>query len=68
MKIAEPANDLAMVMAIASAATGQPLKRGVAAIGEVGLTGEVRMVTHWSGGRQSVQKWALPRFWCQKKP
>ncbi|MFR8079136.1 MAG: DNA repair protein RadA [Christensenellales bacterium] len=45
MKIAEPANDLAMVMAIASAATGQPLKEGVAAIGEVGLTGEVRMVT-----------------------
>ena len=45
MKIAEPANDLAMVMAIASAATGQPLKEGVAAIGEVGLTGEVRMVS-----------------------
>ncbi len=36
MKIAEPANDLAMVMAIASAATGQPLKEGVAAIGKWG--------------------------------
>ncbi len=45
MKIVEPASDLAMVMAIASAATGQPLKEGVAAIGEVGLTGEVRMVS-----------------------
>lgn len=45
MKLAEPANDLAMVLAIASAATGQPVKEKVAAIGEVGLTGEVRMVS-----------------------
>lgn len=45
MKLSEPANDLAMILAIASAATGQPVKEKVAAIGEVGLTGEVRMVS-----------------------
>lgn len=45
LRLNEPASDLALVAAIASAASGRPLRDGVAAIGEVGLTGEVRPVS-----------------------
>lgn len=43
-KIAEPAADLACVMALASAAQNKPLPRKLAVFGEVGLAGEVRAV------------------------
>lgn len=46
MEVDEPAADLALVVAIASSATDRPLRRGLAVIGEVGLGGEVRAVTH----------------------
>jgi DNA repair protein RadA/Sms len=41
---AEPANDLALALAIASAAQGFAVAATVAAVGEVGLTGEIRPV------------------------
>jgi DNA repair protein RadA/Sms len=44
MKIAEPGADLAICMAIASAAKGMQLKKNAAVFGEVGLSGEVRHV------------------------
>jgi DNA repair protein RadA/Sms len=44
MKITEPAADLAICMAIASAAKGMQLKKNAAVFGEVGLSGEVRHV------------------------
>ena len=44
LKISEPASDLAMVLAIAGAHYGRAIGAGVAAFGEVGLTGEVRAV------------------------
>jgi DNA repair protein RadA/Sms len=44
LKIAEPAADLAICLAIAGAHLGKPMPAGVAAIGEVGLGGEVRHV------------------------
>lgn len=44
MKIAEPAADLAVALALASTATNQPLPRGMVVVGEVGLGGEVRRV------------------------
>lgn len=43
-RISEPAADLAIALAIASSYMGKPIKAGVAAIGEVGLLGEVRRV------------------------
>lgn len=46
MKIAEPAADLAVCMAIASAAKGMKLKEDAVVFGEVGLSGEVRHVPH----------------------
>ncbi len=44
-KIVEPAADLAVALAICSAAAGTPLKPKLLCLGEVGLTGEVRGCT-----------------------
>jgi DNA repair protein RadA/Sms len=44
MKIEEPAVDLAVCVAVASAATGRPVKSKLAVFGEVSLLGEVRPV------------------------
>ncbi|HKX47574.1 MAG TPA: DNA repair protein RadA [Gaiellaceae bacterium] len=42
VRIDEPGADLAVALAIASAARGTPLREGVAAFGEIGLTGRLR--------------------------
>lgn len=44
VKISEPAIDLAIVLAAASAYSGVPIKRTFAVCGEVGLTGEIRAI------------------------
>jgi DNA repair protein RadA/Sms len=44
VRIAEPAADLALALAIASAAKDRALPEGVVALGEVGLSGEIRRV------------------------
>lgn len=44
VKLGEPATDLAVALAIASAKTNQPLPAQLIAFGEVGLAGEVRPV------------------------
>ncbi len=46
IKITEPAADLAVCMAIASAAKGMQLKKNAVVFGEVGLSGEVRHVPY----------------------
>lgn len=55
MKITEPAADLAVCMAIASAAKGMKLKEDAVVFGEVGLSGEVRHVA-WLDKRLSEIK------------
>lgn len=45
LRLADPAADLAVCMAIASAAAGRKLAPGAVVFGEVGLGGEVRSVT-----------------------
>lgn len=45
LKLADPAADLAIAMAIASASAGRRLDDGVVVFGEVGLGGEVRSVS-----------------------
>jgi len=45
VKLSEPAADLAVALALASAASDTPLPQNLVAIGEVGLAGEVRRVT-----------------------
>jgi DNA repair protein RadA/Sms len=44
IKLTEPAADLAVCMAIASAAKGMQLKKNAVVFGEVGLSGEVRHI------------------------
>lgn len=46
MKLDEPAADLGVVSALASSHFGQNVGEGTAVFGEVGLTGEVRPVSH----------------------
>lgn len=55
MKITEPAADLAICMAIASAAKGMQLKNDAVVFGEVGLSGEVRHVP-WADKRLAEAK------------
>jgi DNA repair protein RadA/Sms len=43
-RLTEPSNDLAIALAIVSAHHGEPLGRQVVAIGELGLSGELRRV------------------------
>lgn len=45
VKLSEPAADLAVALALASAAIDTPLPKNLVAVGEVGLAGEVRRVT-----------------------
>ncbi len=45
VRIEEPGADLAVCLAVASAARGTPVLDGLAAFGEVGLTGRLRPVT-----------------------
>ena len=42
VRIDEPGADLAVALAIASAARGSPVREGIAAFGEIGLTGRLR--------------------------
>jgi DNA repair protein RadA/Sms len=44
IRLSEPASDLALCMAIASAAKGMQLKKNAVVFGDVGLSGEVRHV------------------------
>ena len=45
MRLTEPAADLAVAMAVASAKLDRPLPPGLVVLGELGLTGEVRRIT-----------------------
>ena len=44
VRVTEPAADLAVALAVASAARDSPLPPDLVAVGEVGLSGEVRRV------------------------
>ena len=48
LRIGEPAADLALAAAIYSSAKDQPLRADTVLIGEVGLSGELRTVSHTS--------------------
>jgi DNA repair protein RadA/Sms len=57
IRVTEPAADLAVAMAVASAATRVPLPADLAAVGEIGLAGEVRQVDNLS--RRLEEAWRL---------
>ncbi len=57
----EPGADLAIALAMASAAKGMPLggERPLAAFGEIGLTGELRHVAHHERRVSEAKKFGL---------
>ena len=57
----DPAADLAAVLALASSYLDKPIGNRVAAIGEVGLTGEVRSVSSFSQRVSEVQRLGFER-------
>jgi DNA repair protein RadA/Sms len=59
MKITEPSADLAVALAVASAAKGLALPSDLVAIGEVGLAGEIRKIT---GAQQRITEAARLGF------
>ena len=56
IRITDPAADLAICMAIASASKGMMLKDDAVVFGEVGLSGEVRHVSHVEKRAQEAKK------------
>jgi DNA repair protein RadA/Sms len=56
LRIGEPAADLAVAAALASAATDQPTDPGSVYFGEVGLSGEVRQVAQAEARLKEAQK------------
>ena len=56
LRLDEPAADLAVVLAIASGAKDQPVSDTLAAIGEVGLSGEIRAVNHLTQRLREIRR------------
>lgn len=56
LKIDEPAADLAICLAVASAYEGRPIKEGVCAFGEVSLLGEVRPASQDDRRRREAER------------
>jgi DNA repair protein RadA/Sms len=59
VRIDEPGADLAIALAIASAARGQPLRPGTASFGEIGLTGRLRPAAQAERRAQECAKLGL---------
>jgi DNA repair protein RadA/Sms len=73
LRLSEPAVDLAICMAIASAAKGMQLKKNAVVFGEVGLSGEVRHVPFLDKRIAEAKKLGFeatigPRIRTGKKP
>ena len=61
LRVSEPAADLAVAAALASAATNQPTDAGTVYFGEVGLSGEVRQVAQADARLKEAQKLGFER-------
>ena len=55
VRIDEPGADLAVALAIASAARSRPVHEGAAAFGEIGLTGRLAQPPRRSAGSRSAR-------------
>ncbi len=71
LRLDEPGADLPVVLAVASSYRDTPIPDDVVAIGEVGLTGEIRSVSHMNQRLQEVsrlgfQKCIIPRGGAEK--
>jgi DNA repair protein RadA/Sms len=61
-KVTEPAVDLALVMAIASSSFDKPVQAGMVFIGEIGLSGELRPVSHMDSRVREAIKMGFTRI------
>lgn len=61
VKVHEPAVDLAVIAAVASSFTDRPVPQDTIVMGEVGLTGEVRAVSHLETRVLETQKMGFTR-------
>jgi DNA repair protein RadA/Sms len=59
VRIDEPGADLGIALAIASAAKGVPVREGLAAFGEVGLTGRLRSATQADRRVEECRKFGI---------
>jgi DNA repair protein RadA/Sms len=68
VKVAEPAADLALLLAIAGAHHKRALARGTCVVGEVGLGGEVRAVSQLDARLHEAQRLGFARAILPKPP
>jgi len=71
LRLDEPGADLPVVLAIASSYAEKPISDDLVAIGEVGLTGEIRSVSHMNqrlgeASRLGFKKCILPKAGAEK--
>ena len=71
LRLDEPGADLPVILAVASSYRDTPISDDVVAIGEVGLTGEIRSVSHMNQRLQEVsrlgfKKCIIPRGGAEK--
>ena len=71
LRLDEPAADLPLILAVASVYRDKPIAGTLAAVGEVGLTGEVRAVNHLSQRLQEISRIGfkqciIPKFGSDK--
>ena len=71
LRLDEPGADLSVVLAVASSYREQPIADDLVAIGEVGLTGEIRSVSHMNQrlgevARLGFKKCIVPRNGSEK--
>lgn len=71
LRLDEPGADLPVILAVASSYQDTPIADNLAAIGEVGLTGEIRSVSHMNQRLQEIarlgfKKVIIPKFGSDK--
>lgn len=62
VRLSDPGSDLGMCLALASAAHDTPIAADLAAVGEVGLGGEVRHVTHLERRVREAERMGFSRI------
>lgn len=65
LTVKEPAIDLAIILAVASSGSGKPLPKNVAAVGEVGLLGEIRNVSWGEKREKEARKLGYTTFYSR---
>ncbi len=73
LRVQEPAADLALAAALASSVQDRPLRADAVLIGEVGLSGELREVSHLEARVQEAAQFGfqvaiVPRVLAKRKP